>query len=87
MSNEEAHMFGIKQMSCGLCKAAGPSDAHHILEVGRRISHFMVIPLCKDCHTDAELGIHGRKIMWKTLKMTVLKVLAETIEKLGDKNG
>lgn len=78
---ESLHILRIKNMPCGVCDASEPSDAHHILENSRRISHFAVIPLCKSCHQDNHNGIHGRKAMWKVMRKTELQVLAETIEK------
>lgn len=82
MTKEESlHILRIKNMPCGVCDASEPSDAHHILENSRRISHFAVIPLCKSCHQDNHNGIHGRKAMWKVMRKTELQVLAETIEK------
>lgn len=79
---ESAHIERIKNMSCGVCGQGSSSDAHHILENSRRVSHFAVIPLCKSCHQDNHNGIHGRKAMWKIMKKTELSVLAETIERL-----
>lgn len=75
-------MFTIKEMACGVCGESGPCDAHHIIEGGRRVSHYATIPLCKSCHQDARNGIHGQGFMWKVMKKTELLVLAETIEKL-----
>jgi len=79
---ESNHIMRVKNLSCGVCSASAPSDAHHILENSRRISNFAVIPLCKSCHQDNHNGIHGRKAMWKIMKKTELSVLAETIERL-----
>ena len=79
---ESNHIMRVKSLSCGVCGASAPSDAHHILENSRRISHFAVIPICKSCHQDNHNGIHGRKAMWKIMKKTELSVLAETIERL-----
>jgi len=79
---ESSHILDIKNMPCGVCGQGAPSDAHHILENSRRISHFAVIPLCKSCHQDNHNGIHGRKAMWKVMRKTELSVLAETIEYL-----
>jgi uncharacterized Fe-S center protein len=80
---ESNHIEKIKNMPCGVCGNSAPSDAHHILENSRRISHFAVIPLCKSCHQDNHNGIHGRKAMWKVMRKTELLVLAETIERLA----
>lgn len=79
---ERDYILTIKNMSCGLCGKAPPSDAHHILQCGRRVSHYLIIPLCKDCHQDNVNGIHGRAVVWDIFKKSELSVLAETIEKL-----
>jgi len=81
-TQEQAHILRIKNLPCGVCSLSRPSDAHHILDCGRRVSHYATIPLCADCHRDNDLGIHGRKAMWKMMKKTELLVLAETISKL-----
>ena len=85
MTNSESdHLLRIKNMPCGVCNTPGPSDAHHILDCGRRVSHFATIPLCLFCHRDSKNGIHGQKNMWKMMRKTELSVLAETIEKLEE---
>lgn len=80
---EREHMARIKSLSCGVCDTSGPSDAHHITDGGRRISHYATIPLCKSCHQDSHNGIHGRQAMWKVMRKTELLVLAETIARLS----
>lgn len=72
---ERGHLGAVKEMSCGVCGAAGPSDAHHI-EQGLQ---FLCIPLCKDCHQGSHNGIHGRRSIWNALKKTELSVLNDTI--------
>lgn len=74
------HLAAIKSLPCGVCGAAGPSDAHHI-EQGL---HFLCIPLCKDCHQGSHNGFHGRRAMWNVMKKTELSVLDETLKKLFD---
>ena len=76
--SDRNHLHKIKSMPCGVCGAAGPSDAHHI-EQGM---HYLCIPLCKDCHQGAHNGIHGRKSIWQVLKKTELNVLNQTIKTL-----
>jgi hypothetical protein len=78
-SQDKEHFLKVKSMPCGVCGAAGPSDAHHI-EQGL---HFLCIPLCKDCHQGPHNGIHGRRAMWNVLKKTELSVLNDTIAELG----
>jgi len=82
LSHEKEYIFKVKNLPCGVCGASGPSDAHHITESGRRISHYATIPLCKVCHQDNEDGIHGRRRMWKLKSKTEIKVFAETVEKI-----
>lgn len=74
---EEAHILRVKGLPCGVCGEGGVSDAHHILDFGRRVGHYAVIPLCRECHNQVPNGA-----MWKVMKKTELIVLAETIEKL-----
>ena len=79
-SAEKDHMLMIKGMPCGVCEAPAPSACHHITEGSRRVSHYLTIPLCQDCHQGSHNGLHGQKAMWRVMKMTELKVLAKTIE-------
>jgi len=74
---ERAYLASIKEMSCGVCDAAGPSDAHHIVQG----LQYLCIPLCKDCHQGSHNGIHGRRAIWNVLKKTELTVLNETLRK------
>jgi hypothetical protein len=75
---QRKYLATVKTLSCGVCDAAGPSDAHHI-EQGLQ---YICIPLCKDCHQGSHNGIHGRKSIWNVLKKTELSVLNDTIQKL-----
>jgi hypothetical protein len=75
---ERRHLAAVKEMPCGVCGAAGPSDAHHI-DQGQQ---FLCIPLCKDCHQGSHNGIHGRKAIWNVTKKTELSVLNDIIETL-----
>jgi hypothetical protein len=75
---QRKYLATLKALSCGVCDAAGPSDAHHI-EQGLQ---YICIPLCKDCHQGSHNGIHGRKSIWNVLKKTELSVLNDTIQKL-----
>ena len=75
---QRKYLATLKTLSCGVCDAAGPSDAHHI-EQGLQ---YICIPLCKDCHQGSHNGIHGRRSIWNVLKKTELSVLNDTIQKL-----
>lgn len=74
---ERAYLLEVKSLPCGVCGAAGPSDAHHI-EQGL---HYLCIPLCKDCHTGYN-GWHGTKALWRIRKLDEQKVLNETIKEI-----
>lgn len=77
-ARERRHLAAVKEMPCGVCGAAGPSDAHHV----EQHMQFLCIPLCKDCHQGAHNGIHGQRRIWNVLKKTELSVLNDTIDKL-----
>lgn len=81
---ERTHIQRVKELSCRVCGAPGPSDAHHIREgqgMSQRAGHFLAIPLCKQCH-QGDMGIHGDRTMWKIHKLTELDALNDTIEEL-----
>ena len=59
---ERKHMDRVAQLGCYVCKA--PATLHHIrnngngnVGMGRRSSHFEVIPLCYE-HHQGNTGIH-----------------------------
>jgi hypothetical protein len=77
-STERLHLARVKDMPCGVCGQAGPSDAHHV----EQHMQYLCIPLCKDCHQGSHNGIHGRRSIWNVLKKNELSVLNETIRRL-----
>lgn len=77
-AKDRKYLAAVKELPCGVCGAAGPSDAHHI-EQGLQ---YICIPLCRDCHQGNFNGIHGQKRIWNVLKKTELTVLNDTIRKL-----
>lgn len=77
---EREHLQRIKEMRCGVCDAAGPSDAHHI----RQGLQYTCIPLCKDCHQGSFNGIHGQARIWSVYKKDVMTVLNDTIKRLTE---
>ena len=76
--NDREHFLKIKNMSCGVCSANPPSDAHHI----KQKMHYTCIPLCKDCHQGAFNGIHGQARIWSVYKKDEMTVLNDTIRTL-----
>jgi hypothetical protein len=75
---EREHLAKIKEMACGVCDAAAPSDAHHIVQH----EQYLCIPLCKDCHQGLFNGIHGQARIWSVYKKTEMSVLNETLRNL-----
>jgi hypothetical protein len=74
-SKERLHLARIKDMSCGVCGAEGPSEAHHV----EQHSQYLCIPLCPDCHRGSFNGLHGQKRIWDVKKLSELDVLNETL--------
>ena len=75
---EKKHIGKIKEMPCGVCGQAGPSDAHHI----KQHQQYLCIPLCKDCHQGPFNGIHGQSRIWAVYKHDEMSVLNETLSKI-----
>ncbi len=77
-ATERMHLQAVKSLPCSVCAAPPPSDAHHI----NQGQHFTVVALCKDCHQGSENGWHGRKTMWRVMKMDELAALNETLRRV-----
>ena len=75
---DRQHLLRVKELPCGVCDAAGPSDAHHI----KQGLHYLCIPLCKDCHQGSFNGIHGQARIWAVYKKDEMTVLNDTVRKL-----
>lgn len=76
---ERAHLALVKSLPCSVCDHPAPSDAHHI----NQGQHFTAVALCKDCHQGSENGWHGRKTMWRVLKLDELGALNITLKRLA----
>lgn len=75
---EHAHVERVKELRCSVCDAHGPSDAHEI----KQSDWWTSVALCKSCHQDNFLGLHGQKRMWAIKKMDELDALSVTIKRL-----
>lgn len=75
---ERRYVERVKSLPCSVCDWAAPSEAHEI----KQGAWFTSVALCKDCHTNPILGIHGTKVNWKIRKMDELDALAVTIQRL-----
>lgn len=51
---ERQHMARVQSIGCIACASMGiqqvPAEIHHILDCGRRVSHYAVLPLCAGHH-------------------------------------
>ena len=72
---ERLHLARVKELSCGVCNAPGPSEAHHV----EQHQQYLCIPLCEDCHRGSFNGLHGQRRIWNVKKLTELDVLNETL--------
>lgn len=77
----------IAAMPCVLCDVlgVGPSSStvHHIREgqgASQRASHWLVVPLCPDCHQGRH-GIHGDRALLRMAKIEEMDLLAITIKR------
>jgi hypothetical protein len=75
---EMLHLRAVKELSCSVCDAQPPSDAHHI----KQGQHYTTVALCWACHQGRN-GWHGEKTIWRIKKMDETDALAVTIERLG----
>ena len=75
---ERRHVALIKEMSCIVCDALGPSECHEI----NQGQWFTSMPLCADCHRGSMNGIHGQRRMWQIKKLNELSALNLTIQRL-----
>jgi hypothetical protein len=75
---EAEHIEAVKLLSCVICDAPPPCDAHEPVQG----LWFCSIALCRDCHMGSENGIHGRKTMWRIRKMDEWDAVNETLRRL-----
>lgn len=83
---DKRHIGRVAELPCACCGVQGV-QVHHIREgqgMAQRASNFLTIPLCEPYHTGPR-GIHGDKSIMRTLKLSELDMLANTIEALCDK--
>lgn len=77
---EREHVGRVKALQCSVCDAPGPSEAHEP-EQG---FWFVSIALCADCHRGSENGWHGRRTMWRVMKLDELGALNITLRRLSE---
>jgi hypothetical protein len=81
---EREHMDRVASLGCLVCKR--PANLHHIRPkgtgIGRRSSHFEVVPLCWD-HHQGNFSIHNRKKAFEKKYGTEKQMLKQVLEDLG----
>lgn len=82
-ASEREWLGQVKELPCSVCGASGPSDAHHI----NQGQHYTCVALCRDCHQGSENGWHGRRVMWRVMKMDELSALNITLAHLQTRRG
>ncbi len=84
-ASERAYMHRVKELPCGVCRAPGPSEAHHVRTgqgMSQRAGNYCTIPLCIPCHRGPN-GLHGDRALWKIHKLSEMDVLDDTIGRLA----
>ena len=75
--SERSHLAKVKSLSCSVCDAPAPSEAHHI----KQSNAYSCAALCHDCHTGLH-GNYGQRAQWRIKKMDEHDALYVTIERL-----
>lgn len=84
---EIAYHEALAERPCVLCELlcqdqVGRTTIHHIREgqgMSQRASHWLVVPLCEDCH-QGKGGVHGDRSLLRIAKVEELDLLAITIQ-------
>ena len=87
-SAERRHLDRVASIGCILGRLLGephgPANIHHMREgqgMSQRASHWLAIPLCKDCH-QGPLGLHGDRTLLRIAKVDEMDLLAATLAEL-----
>ena len=83
-ATEKRYMAKVAALGC-LIHDDTPAEIHHprvFAGGGQRCSHFLVIPLCYECHR-GRFSIHHAKREFENVNGTELDLLAETIRRLN----
>ncbi len=81
---EDNYHDKVASLGCIVPGCHSPANIHHIrTECGTamRSSHYLVIPLCKECH-QGSFSIHGSKRQFEAIYGSELDLLAETISRM-----
>lgn len=75
---EAAHVARLAEQPCVVCDDTCPVEVHEPEQGMWWIS----MPLCIPCHRGAD-GWHGTRLRWGLRKMTELKAINKTLERLN----
>jgi|TARA_B100000035_G_scaffold104061_1_gene88323 hypothetical protein len=82
---EKKHMDKVAQLGCFVCER--PATLHHIRPkgtgIGRRTSHFEVIPLCPD-HHQGKFSIHMSKKAFEEKYGTEKEILEIVLQRVKE---
>lgn len=91
---EKKHMSKVAELGCIICYRMGyegsPAELHHIKEhtgMGKRSSHFEVIPLCPMHHRSSDAAYHVSPASFTAKWGTQRDLLNFTLALLSEKNG
>jgi hypothetical protein len=78
---ESQYLGDVSSLPCSVCGKYGVELHHPRIGQGmaQRAEHFLVIPVCPDCHR-GHAGIHGDRSLLKARRLTEMDLLAKTIE-------
>lgn len=79
---DRARLGRVKSCPCSVCGTPGPSEAHHI----KQGQQWTCVALCSDCHRGSHNGWHGKRAIWRVMKMDELDALAVTLKNLEAAN-
>ena len=80
---EKEHMSRVASLGCWICRS--PASLHHIRPkgtgIGRRSSHFEVIPLCYE-HHQGQFSIHNSKRKFESIYGKEKEILEQVLEQV-----
>lgn len=76
---EREHVRMVKSVDCSVCDKSGPNEAHEPVQG----LYYTSISLCRDCHRNPVMGLHGEKRAWIIRKMDEWKALNITLSRVN----
>lgn len=84
-AGEKRHIEKVRRHGCIIpdCRVS-PAEAHHPRDfagAGQKSPHFLVIPLCTECHRGA-FSIHANKRQFTAIHGSEAELLARTLQEI-----